>query len=459
MKRNPYPHQQKAIDDIECEMKNGARSVILVASPRFGKTLVSSNIINRAQQKGSSVIFCVHRENLIKQTANTFADDGIDFGYIKSGMEYDASKTVHIASIQTLLLRLPIIKPPKLMFVDECHLAKADGYDTVIQHFKAAGTRIIGLTGTPWRLDGRALGDIFDVMVKGPSVRWLIDNGYLANFRYYAPPSEVRGLFGDVIYHYKKHAAGKLAVAYCVDVKHSKQTCAALNEAGMRAAHIDGSMKKDELQSIYERLGNREIDVLCSIELVKEGFDLSAQVGKPITIECVMLLRKTKSLALFLQMAMRCMTKQYGEGEAVILDFGGNVLLHGLPDNAFDWSLEGRAISDKGGKSEGVEAPYLCESCYNAIVKPVPDVCPYCHDEIKKQSAMIKIIEGELREIKEAEAAALREKHKQQEREARTLNDFIALAIQRQYKNPSEWAKRKTQGRAMRMQRLQKTSF
>lgn len=458
--KTPYPHQQKMIDEIRQAFRAGSKAVAAIASPRFGKTVVSSNIIHGSQAKGTRVIFCVHRDNLIKQTANTFLEDGIDFGYIKSGLNYDPSKKVHIASVQTLTRWLDVVEVPNILFCDEMHLYKSETYSQVVKYFQDRGTLVIGLTGTPWRLDGKSFTDIFDTMVLGPTVRWLIDNRYLADFHYYAPSMDTdlrsRTVVGSAVSHYKKICPGKLAIAYCVDVNHSKDLCRQFVEAGVRAVHIDGSMPKKELAAIYKSLGNKEIDVICSVDLITTGFDLSAQVGKPVTVECVILLRKTKSLSLFIQMVMRCMTKQADGGKAYIIDMSGNVMLHGLPDDAFDWSLEGRAVSDSGGKSDGVEPPIICEECFQAVVKPVPDQCPHCDAEMKKQKAVIKIIEGELQEIKEAERLKLKEKLKQEEREAKTLNDMILVMQKKGSKNPVHAAKMKMQGRAARQARFKR---
>lgn len=462
--KTPYPHQQEVIDKLRCAFLDGAKSVLIVASPRFGKTVVSSNVISGSQRKGTRSMFCVHRDNLIKQTANTFREDGIDFGYIKSGKKYDSSKLTHIASVQTLINWLDKVEVPDVLFVDECQLARSESYDKVITYYRDKGTLIIGLSGTPWRLDGRALGEHFDLMIYGPPVRWLIENKYLSDFSYFAPNmgdlTEEQlmkpTLIGDAVSHYKKLARGKLAIVYCVNRNHSKEVCQKFLTAGISATHIDGSMSDSELSEIYKRLGDRKIDVLCSIDLVKEGFDLSSQTGKDTTIECVIFLRRTKSLSLFLQMAMRCMTKNKTGDKAIIIDHGGNVFLHGMPDDDRNWSLLSReGGGDKNQRAE-VDAPIICEECFQAVIKPVPERCPHCDAEMKKQKAVIKIIEGELQEIKEAERLLLKEKQKQEEREAKTLNEFIAIAQKRGYKNPTHWAKQKTEGRAARQARFRR---
>lgn len=456
--------------------KRGFKSVLVQGATGIGKTVISSSVIHGAQQKGSRAIFCVHRDNLIKQTANTFRDEGIEFGLIKSGVAYDPSITVHIASAQTLVKRLGVVSVPTIFFVDECHLAMSSTYKTIIDYYRERGVLIVGCSGTPMRLDGKPLGDLFDTMVQGPSVRWLIDHGFLSEFKYYAPTipdlsgikkiagdyskNELaerlggRKLLGDVVHHYKKLAMGKMTIVYCVNVNHSKLVADQFNQSGVSAAHIDGGMHKDELTSIYKRLADGEIQVLTSVSLITEGFDISAQTGKDVTIECVILLRATHSLALYLQMVGRALRRK--NYPAIILDHGGNVLKHGMPDDIRQWSLDGKTNGGKSDSESSVNGVVICKECYQAVIKPVPERCPYCDAEMKKQKAVIKIIEGELQEIKEAERLLLKEKQKQEEREAKTLNEFIAIAQKRGYKNPTHWAKQKTEGRAARQARFRR---
>lgn len=470
----PYPHQMKVITETRAAFLNGFKSVLIQAATGFGKTVVSSHIISGSQRKGSRAIFCVHRDNLIKQTANTFTEENINFGLIKSGVHYDPSIMVHIASAQTLIKKLEVVKVPNIFFVDECQLAMSTTYKTIIDFYKSKGVLIVGCSGSPCRLDGKPLGDLFETMVEGPPVRWLIDNGFLSEFKYYAPTipdlSDIktvmgdysksqlaerlgaRGLIGDVIKHYKKLANNKMTIVYCVNVDHSKKVADQFNEAGINAAHIDGSMKAEELSRIYADLADGKIKVLTSVALITEGFDIAAQTGRDVTIECIILLRSTKSLALFLQMVGRGLRKK--PYPAIILDHGGNVLVHGMPDEARDWTLDGKPAGGSGASEIQVQPPVICEECYQAVVKPVPDLCPWCDAEMKKQKAVIKIIEGELEEIKAVERLKLKEKLKQEEREANTLEKMILVMQKKGSKNPSFAAKKRLAGRAMRHQRI-----
>lgn len=474
--KTPYPHQMKNYHDLRHELSTGKKAPLVVAATGYGKTVFASYLIRQGISKGTRSIFCVHRKNLINQTALSFSDDCIDFGYIQSGKKYDASKLVHIASMQTLVRKLESVEVPKLLICDEVHLGLGSNYQKVIGYFKEKGAVIVGLTATPQRLDGKPLGDLFDVIVEGPSVRWMIDSGFLSTFKYYAPTipdvsniKKVAGdyasgelekemskskLIGDVVHHYKKLAFGKMTVCFCVNINHSKLIAQSFCDAGIPAAHVDGNTPDDEQKEIFKRIASGEVKILCNASLLSEGWDLAAQTGSDATIECVIMLRPTTSLVIYLQQVGRGLRRK--PYPAILIDHAGNVLKFGMPDDERQWSLDGKV---KGGKSDSdsvIDAPIICEECFQAVIKPVPERCPHCDAEMKKQKAVIKIIEGELQEIKEAERLLLKEKQKQEEREAKTLNEFIAIAQKRGYKNPTHWAKQKTEGRAARQARFRR---
>src|SRR5690554_6722157 len=141
-------------------------------------------------------------------------------------------------------------------------------FETVIKWCLGNGSIVIGLTGTPERLDGKALGDVFEVMVEARPTHWLIEQGRLSSYDIYSTKnqpdlSEVkksggdynreqlaevmdnRVLVGDAISHWRRHANGMRTVVYCVNVKHSKHTAEAFNDAGIPAVHVDADRSEE----------------------------------------------------------------------------------------------------------------------------------------------------------------------------------------------------------------------
>jgi len=414
-------------------------------------------------QKNNTAIFAVHRKNLITQTAATFDQFDIPHGFIAAGRPYDASHTTHIASIETLRRRLNKVPIPKLLVVDEAHLSCSRTWSEVINHYKTAGTRILGLTATPARADGKPLGDLYGEIVSGPPVRTLMDEGYLSDYAAYAPSTpDLTGvrtragdyardeleaamakprLTGDAAAHYLKLAAGTRAVAYCVSIAHSKKVAEHFSMAGIPAAHIDGTTPRDEQRRIIAAFADGEYSVLCNVDLLTTGFDLSAQVGREVPIETVIMLRATQSETLHLQALGRGLRKK--PRPAIILDHSGNIARLGFPDDERTWSLEGRPARTK---SEPTVAIRQCSECF-FIHKPAP-ACPKCGYEYPVQSREIEQVDGELQLL---DRKAARKAERAEERAARTYAQLVELAAKRGYSSPNAFATKRLVGRAKSM--------
>lgn len=455
---NLYEDQQRFVDQLREALASGSRSILGVASPAFGKTVVAGYLTSQARAKSPTATcwFLVHRKNLLRQTSKSFWGAKIEHGLLTSGKRH-SKLPVQVGTIGTVNSRLDVLTPPKLLFVDEAHLAKGSMFERVITWAREAGTVVIGLTGTPERLDGKPLGDLFDCMVEAMPTSWLIEQGRLSEYKIYstniqpdmtgvrksgndynreqlADVMNTRVIVGDVIAHWKKYAPGMLTVCYCANVKHSKDTAQAFNDAGIPAAHVDANTTEAELRKVCEGLADGSIKVMCNCELVIEGFDLSAQLdGADITLECCILLRPTQSLARYLQMVFRALRRK--PHPAVILDHAGCVMQHGLPDDEREWSLEGRKKGKRGAVAD--LAIQQCPECFFVFQKG-PDSCPGCGHVLPiKGRAELQQVEGELQEIDLVQA---RKDRKKEQGSARTIRELVALGIRRGMKKPAEWA-------------------
>lgn len=447
-----YPHQQ----DMRVAIRLAARGhqAILTYGPTgVGKTNLSSALIKSIFDAGKRVIFAVHRSDLLHQTALTFRRFGIPFSYIASGYHYNPYHRVFIASIPTLQNRLGKY-PADWVFIDEAHLSASSGWSKTINHYKSIGAKLIGLTGSPERLDGKPLGDVWDTLVLGPSPRWLIDNGFLSRYRAFAPAgvdltgvhtrngdyvtSEIddlmsgRAVLAGAVRHWRKYASGKRTIAFTPSVKRAEALAAEFREQGIMAVAIDGSTPRDDRKAAFNAFADGDISVITSVNLFCEGFDLAAQVDRDVTVEAVLLYRPTQSLALHLQQVGRALRKK--PEPAVILDLVGNLARLGLPDEDREWSLEGR-------KKTGEVKAVTCPSCF-ATHSPAPS-CPECGHQYPRQEAgggegrVLDEIEGELEEI---DIEAMRVQRKREQAAARTLEDLVNLATARGYKSPEKWA-------------------
>lgn len=379
-------YQIRLIDGVARSWRTGHHAPCIVLPCGGGKSVIVAEMAKRTAGNGRYVLFIVHRKELCEQIIRTFLWWGVDMQFVR------------VMMVQTACNRLHKIPVPALIITDENHHSKASSYRKIYDYF--SGAYRVGVTATPVRLDGTGLKDVNDDLVIGVSAKWLIEHHNLAPYDYYAPAvadlSTVkvhRGefdaksaekimleskVYGDVISYYRKFADGMQAVCYCTTVKHSQAMAAQFNAAGIDAAHIDGQMKKAERAEIVEKFRRGAIDVLCNVDLISEGFDVP-------DCSCVIMLRPTQSLTLFIQQSMRCMRYRAGK-RAVILDHVGNYARHGMPDDDREWTLEGRRKRAGNAAQNPEEEPYTtCTKCY-AVISGKVQICPYCGAEIERKN-------------------------------------------------------------------------
>lgn len=411
MKLRPY--QQEAIAQIEGHFNSGTRSVLYQLPTGGGKTVVFSSIITKWVQANKRVCVLVHRVELLNQAAQTLRKLGINSGRIKGKERYDHQHLVHVASVQTLSRNKSAYPPDlfDLLVVDEAHHAVAGSWDRVIKRFNTA--KILGVSATPCRLDGRGLGNAFDVLIEGPQPLMLSEQGFLAPAKVYAPPPKFElgklktrmgdfqlddassqlsavHVIGDVITHYKKHLKRSTAIAFCCSITHAESVAAALTKAGIPSASIDGSMSEEQRASLLAQLASKSIKVLTSCALIGEGVDVPSVGG------CI-LLRPTKSLALFLQMVGRCLRPD-GDSSAIVLDHVGNYqrLGHHLLERS--WSLSDGVSLSQAAKAKDGTTGWLCQSCDYLAPKDC-DQCPECGTPRPASEKEIVTIDAELVEV------------------------------------------------------------
>lgn len=462
-------YQKKIVADARQALRL-YRRVLIQAPTGAGKTALASFIAGETSARGMLVWFVCHRAELVAQTSYTFRKFGIEHGVIASGHAYDQRRRVQICSIDTLKNRLGIVSPPRLIIFDECHHLGAAGWTRVQEAFPEAWN--IGLSATPQRLDGKGLDANFDEIVLGPTVAWLTSNGHLSPYRAFAPSvpdmtgvrramgdyakSETEKkmdrptITGDAIAHWRKYASGMRSVVFGVTVKHSQHLSDQFSAAGIPSAHLDGNTPKADRARIIREFADGRILVLTNVDLFGEGFDLSAIAQREVTIDCVLQMRPTQSLALHLQQVGRALRPAPGK-TAIILDHAGNILRHGLPDDDREWSLAGREIKRRGAANDNeIPPPVTCEGCFGQIRRPAPPACPYCGHELAPGAREITVGAGELREIKEKERAALQAHRKREQAEAKSLADLVALGAARGYSSPQGWAYKIWQSRQRR---------
>ena len=194
------PYQADAIAKVEEAIEQGIRRVMLMAATGSGKTLIASSIVANLQNQSRPAIFTVPALELIDQTLEKFHAAGVyDVGVIQANhWMTDSSRPIQIASVQTLMRR--DIAPADLVFIDEAH-RWYDFYRRWFLDLEWANVPFIGLTATPWT---KGLGAYYERLIIAATTQDLIDQGYLSNFKVFAPAhpdlNNVRTLAGDYRY-------------------------------------------------------------------------------------------------------------------------------------------------------------------------------------------------------------------------------------------------------------------
>lgn len=387
MERRDYQH--KAINDLFAVLD---KRPILVAPTGSGKTVMATEFVEEFLANhggnvglfGGHVLWLAHRKELIEQAAKHLADYGMFTGIIKAGIKPSPMAKIQVAAVQTLARR---DKPPAdLIIIDECHHARAKTYEKILAEYPDAA--IVGLTATPFRLDGRGLGDIFGELVIAASSTELIEQGYLVAPRVYASSApDLRGIHsrgGDyviselaeavnthgniehIVETWQNRAAGMKTVVFAVNIAHSQAISAAFCDKGISAAHIDGSTARKDRGSILDDLRVGRLNVVSQCMILTEGWDLPA-------LECVIMARPTASLNLHLQMLGRVMRATEGKTGALVLDHAGNHHVHGLVTRKLDYTLDSGA---KVGMAEPLGLK-RCRAC-GLFFDTSRFACPEC---------------------------------------------------------------------------------
>jgi DNA repair protein RadD len=354
-----------------------------------------------------------------------------------------------VASIQTLMRRWGKYPLPDLIIVDECHHACSASWSKLLADViaKKPDVKIIGLTATPQRLDGRGLAQWFEVMVEGPNTAALMEMGYLAKYRMWgATVPDLTGVHsiggdynkgelnaalsrtavvGDALAEYRKHCDGMRALAFTWSVKSSEELAARFRESGIAAMHVDGDTDSAVRDKAIRDFHAGRIKLLSNVELFSEGLDVHG-------IQAEFLLRPTQSLAMYLQQVGRGLRTDEGKDALCIFDHAGHQVTHGYPDDVRTWTLDGNESKPKKPQKVPVRQ---CQKCY-ATVSLSTKICKWCGTVFEIKPRKVELAEGELREVSEEQRLAMQEKRaaRQEQGMADTYEALLNIERNRGYK-------------------------
>jgi len=444
---NLRPFQATAVVKIRGAFMAGRRRVLFVLPTGGGKTYTFVYIAEQAAIRGNRVCILVHRQELVDQASRSLHAIGCQHGIIAAGYRQDLRHTVQVASVQTLARRLHTIPDDffQLLIVDEAHHAVAGTWAKILAATPRA--HVLGVTATPERLDGRGLGDQFEVLIQGPDAAWLTQEGFLVPARTFAPPGiDLSGIrrfdtskgkhdsedrlrqgqaMGDAVSHYRRTIEPNhngTAIAFCISVDHAAAVAEAFRAQGISAAMLDGNTDRGVRKRLINDLGTGQLKVLTSCDIISEGTDIPSVTG-------AMLLRPTDSLGLHLQQVGRVLRPCPGKEHAIINDHVGNSHRHGLPTDPREWSLEGRPKGKPRKPSDALPVR-VCPACFatQPAAQLTCDCCGHAIDPPKPRE--LTVVDGDLQELP---AAVVARRRRTEVGQARTREELEAIRLERGY--------------------------
>lgn len=443
-------YQQEAVNKIYDSWNRGNRNVCAVLPTGGGKTQVFSYIVSNFDKQKQHCAIIAHRNELVSQASCTLAAWGVYHRIIASrstirqitrkhrakfGKSFvNPSALTAVIGVDTLLAREDTLRSwaqqINLWIQDECqHLLANNKWGRAIELFTNAYG--LGVTATPCRADGQGLGrwadGFMDSLIIGPSVRTLIDRGYLADYEIVCPKSDLNvedsplsangdwsnqtlrkaakksRIVGDVVANYIKYALGRKAIVFATDVETAEKISRDFNAHNIRAVSLNGKSLPAFREQSLEQFYNGEIKVLINVDLFDEGFSVDS-------CDVCIMARPTASLGKFLQSIGRALRPLPGK-TALIIDHVSNVVRHGLPDMPREWSLDRRQKKAKLSKDPDEIELTVCKKCLKPYEK-FRTQCPYCGAEPvlpEPKSRSIKMVAGDLVLLDKAALQRLRQ--------------------------------------------------
>lgn len=405
--RELRPHQIKALNGLKTSFLAGKRRPMLQAPTGFGKTLLAAAIVGGAVKKGNRVCFTVPAISLIDQTVNSFFNEGLrDIGVIQADhWMTDPSKPIQVASVQTITRRG--YPETDIVVVDEAHQSHKVIYQWMTDHPEVL---FIGLSATPWT---KGLGRHYDDLIIAATTQELIDDGYLSNFRVFAPShpdlSGVKIVAGDyhegqlseamdkphltadVVSTWLKLGENRPTLCFGVDCAHAKSLYRAFESAGVTVAYIDAYTNTIDRDRIGKAFNKGNIKVVCNVGTLTTGVDWD--------VRCLILARPTKSEMLYTQIIGRALRTANGKVDALILDHSDTTLNLGFVTDINHQTLDSRRAGQNVAniRERKQPTPIECSSC--SYMKPASvHKCPNCGFAPERQPT-IEVMEGSLQQV------------------------------------------------------------
>lgn len=330
------PYQKEAVDSIFTEWDEKHRKKTLLVLPTgCGKTICFAAVADRIIKRGGRVLVLAHRDELLAQARDKLTSVCGITPAMEKGKEtaIGSSSPIVISSVQSLSREKRLLFYPRDYFaaiiIDEAHHAPTNDYKKILEHFSSA--KVLGVTATPERGDHKKLG--FDSIAYEYSLPQAVKDGWLSPILAQTIPlklditsvhieggdyakDELKSVLTPYLHEIAQkmltYCKGRKTVAFLPLVSMCDEFCSVLNKVGISAHTISG--KSSDRSEILSDFSSGKYSVLCNAMLLTEGWDCPA-------VDCIIVLRPTRSESLYRQMVGRGMRLSKDKENLLLLDF------------------------------------------------------------------------------------------------------------------------------------------
>lgn len=433
---------------------SGKKAPLVVAPVGAGKTFMMQMVAKDRFEKGRADFWhLAHRRELIEQPWNLLRSVGLPATRVLAGENPDPTSPLHVASVATLARREIVpCRRQCVISVDEAHRTVSDSYLRLIARFREAygdeNVLLVLWTATPYRLDGRSLGDVADEIIEVVTPEQLFANGVLMEPKVLgADDPDLSGvarrggdfvpealaermdnqkLVGNTVDQWIKHSGGAPSVYFACSIAHSQHLVERFQAAGVRAAHLDGETPLAERSRILARLaiGGRgsdhpeALDVIVNVDVLREGWDSASDYQRVLDdkalwrghsyppeyqpLEVLGDCAPTESCCAYRQREGRVCRSHPRKRRAVLISHSGNWKRHGFLRDHHSFTLDPRRRATDSLERKARVAVFQARHCPSCLsVWPGGMLrCP-CGEFLGEPPRMPEEDEQQLTEVKQ----------------------------------------------------------
>lgn len=336
-------YQTNGITQTQAHWRSGKLRVLCVAPTGSGKGTMAAHLLVEEARAGRRALCIAHRREIVSDIATRCRGSFARVGVALPGVKRDPEAPIQVASTQTLLGSA--VRPYDLVVVDEAHHYAADEWREIFGRLGSA--RVVGLTATPQRADGKPMGDVFEELVDVVSYSRLLADGLIVGCDVLRPerPTGI-DLAQDPVDAYLRYAPNTCAFIFARRVDAAVEFSQRLNANGVSAEVIHNGTGAAPRKRALEGLHDGRVTVIVNAYTMTEGVDVPR-------VSTVVLARNCEHESTYLQMVGRALRAHPGKARALLIDLHGVSHAHGAPTDDRAYSLRGRGI----GAGEPREVP------------------------------------------------------------------------------------------------------